>query len=229
MRPRFAASLLAGAAFCIGTAAGAAPFAVQLGLDRLVLDTPQGFADAAAFGSPRLTEIAETHASASNRVLVFGITDADARLFSIGDALELRRYVLAATPRATERTRTSAAEFATLLADTTRELGPLPPATQPQDDYTKYLLGKQAGQSVLLAELQRNPRSMSILQGIMAPRPEGRENLPPVFRLSTTSLALIGGKPLYISVFSAYDGPADLAWIRAMTARWIEDLQRLNR
>ena len=39
---------------------------------------------------------------------------------------------------------------------------------------------------------------------------------------------LVRGKTLSLSVYSAYDSPADLAWIRAVTVRWIDDLQRLN-
>lgn len=202
---------------------------MHLGPDRLVLDTPPGFTDTAVFSSPRLAEIAEMHSAASNRVLVFGIADADARRFSVGDPLELRRYMLAGTPHAIERTRISAADFAALMQEVMRELGTLPPASQPPVDFMQYLQGRTPGQSSLLAELRRQPRMVSVLQGIMLPRPEGREKEKPVFRLSTASIILAGGKPLYLSVFTAYDGPADLAWIRGVTERWIDELQRLNR
>jgi hypothetical protein len=39
---------------------------------------------------------------------------------------------------------------------------------------------------------------------------------------------LVRSKALSLAVYTAYDDPADLAWIRAMTARWIDELQRLN-
>jgi hypothetical protein len=39
---------------------------------------------------------------------------------------------------------------------------------------------------------------------------------------------LLRGKALSLAVYGAYDSPADLDWIRAITARWIDDLQRLN-
>jgi hypothetical protein len=29
-------------------------------------------------------------------------------------------------------------------------------------------------------------------------------------------------------VFSQFDAPVDAEWIRAITLRWVEDLQRLN-
>lgn len=228
MRMRQGAALFALIALCNWAPAAAAPFAIQLGLDRLALDTPPGFTDAATFSSPRLTEFAETHMVASNRILVFGITDLDARRFSVGDALELRRYLLAGTPRATERNRIGPGEFAALAQEAVRELG-APPAAQPEDDFMRYLREKSAGQVVLLEVLKREPEIVSLLQGIMLQRPEGRDSDPPVFRLLTASLVLVGGKPLYVSVFSGYDGPADLIWIRALSARWIEDLRRLNR
>jgi hypothetical protein len=39
---------------------------------------------------------------------------------------------------------------------------------------------------------------------------------------------LVRGKVLSLSVFTRYEQPADLEWIRLTTARWIEDLKRLN-
>ena len=46
--------------------------------------------------------------------------------------------------------------------------------------------------------------------------------------LSTVTLTLIRGKMLSLSVHAAYEATADLDWIRAITTRWTEDLQRLN-
>ena len=46
--------------------------------------------------------------------------------------------------------------------------------------------------------------------------------------LSTTTLLNLRGKALSISVYSSYESAADLAWIKLATARWVEDLQRLN-
>src|SRR5438270_750279 len=71
----------------------AAPFAVQLGDTKLVLDTPPGFADVQATGSPRLLELAEQLTAASNKILIFALEDADVRRFNVGDSPELRRYV----------------------------------------------------------------------------------------------------------------------------------------
>jgi hypothetical protein len=47
----------------------AAPFAVRLGGERMVLDAPPGFADTLDLASPRLRELAESLTSASNRFL----------------------------------------------------------------------------------------------------------------------------------------------------------------
>ena len=46
--------------------------------------------------------------------------------------------------------------------------------------------------------------------------------------LSTSTLMLVRGKVLALSVFTGYDGAADLEWIRLTTARWIDELKRLN-
>jgi hypothetical protein len=82
-------SLLMMVLVCASTAL-AAPFAVQVGEARLGLDAPPGFADTQFTGSPRLQELGESLTSASNRVLLFALSDADLRRFTLGDQLELR-------------------------------------------------------------------------------------------------------------------------------------------
>lgn len=206
--------------------ATAAPFAIRLGGDRLVLDTPPGFSDAAVFSSPRLTELAESLTEASNRVLLFALSDGDARRFGSGDELALRRYLVIVTPRATERHSVSDAEFAVLLADSARDLAPPPPGTT---DYRKYLREKTPGTPQVLAVLRNDAQGLGILRGVMRMLKGGWREEKPVFHLSTVTMVLIAGKPLYISAFSAYDGPADLDWVRTVSGRWVEELRRLNR
>jgi hypothetical protein len=46
--------------------------------------------------------------------------------------------------------------------------------------------------------------------------------------LSSTTLMRLRGKALSLAVYGAYETAADAEWIRAITARWIDDLQRLN-
>jgi hypothetical protein len=215
-------------ALALCTAVQAAPFAVQLGLDRLVVDTPPGFTDSGSFGSPRLTEIAENLAEASSRVLAFALSDADARRFAVGDALELRRYLLAVTPRATERDRMTSAQFEALVQTAGRGLGPAPDA-KATADVKKYLRERTARQAHLLADFRRDPHLLSVMQGTMVPQPGRWIDDPPVFKVSSMTLVLVGGKAIYLSAFSAYDGPADAEWVRTVAERWVEDLQRLNR
>src|SRR3954468_7975377 len=102
----------------------AAPFAVQLGDTRVALDSPPGFADVQATGSPRLLELGEALTSASNRILLFALGDADVRRFSVGDTPDLRRYVIVVTPRGMERERVSTQAFSTFVSESLRELGP---------------------------------------------------------------------------------------------------------
>src|SRR5258706_9688285 len=149
------------AAFLLMGSAVAAPFAIQLGDTRLGLDAPPGFADTGFTGSPRLQELAESLPSASNRILMFAITDADLRRFTLGDMIEAKRYMIAVTPRALERERTTASAFAAFVGDSLRGLGAAPPAGS--SDYRKFLDAQQ-GRSTLLAELRRDPDTVSMLQ-----------------------------------------------------------------
>jgi hypothetical protein len=205
----------------------AAPFAATVGDARIALDAPPGFADTSFTGSPRLQELGESLTSASNRILLFAISDADLRRFMGGDQMEARRYMVVVTPHVLERERMTAAAFSTFVDDTLRALGNPPP---PGTDLRKYLDARE-GQQPVLAELRREPDAVSILQGIRfptPPRPAFAEERPPQYALSTTSLLVLRGKAVSLTVHALYDTPADLDWIRGATLRWIDDLKRLN-
>jgi hypothetical protein len=221
---RFAACLFA----ALSLNAAAAPFAVQVGDARIALDSPPGFSDTSSIGSPRLGELAEALTSASSRILLFALTDADLRLFTGGDAPDMKRYAIIATPRELERERVRQEAFSGFVADSLRQMGPAAPVAA---DYRKHLDG-QPGKAALLGELRRDPLAVTLLQGTRvppAPRPNVfAEEKPPQYILSTTTLLLVRGKALNLSVYGPYDSPADLDWLRAITARWVEDLQRLN-
>ncbi len=226
MRRGLAAFLVAGS-LLVCTSAGAAPFTVLVGPDRLTLDTPPGFSETAAYGSPRLTEIAENLAEASSRVLAFAISDADARRFSVGDPLELRNYLLAVTPRAKERERMTPAQYAALIEEAGRNLGTPPPA---QTDFRKYLEGRTPGAPHLLADLRRDAQVISLLYGTLVPQPQPwwAKDKPPLMKISSLTLVNIGGRAVYLYAFSGYDSPGDLAWIKSISEIWAEQLQRLN-
>jgi hypothetical protein len=195
---------------------------VQVGEARLGLDAPAGFADTGFTGSPRLQEIAESLTSASNKILLFAISDGDLRRFMQGDTPEFRRYMIAVTPRGLEYERVSTSAFANLVADSLRELGK-PPA---EANYVSYLDSQPPGKAHLLAELRKEPDVVSVLQGARAPAQ--RRNEPSQYLLSTTTLMLLRGKALNLAVYTVYENPADVEWIRATTTRWVENLQRLN-
>ncbi len=208
-------------------AGSAAPFVVPLGQERVTLDAPPGFSDTTFLSSPRLQELAESLTSASNRILVFAMTDADLRRFMNGDRPELRRYVAVATPRGLERERVNESQFRAFVADSLRDLGA--PAAPGAQDLRKYLEAQPVGKANLLAELRNQPNLVSILQGARLPNEGGVFNARPVYLLATTTLFLLRGKALQLAVYSGYDSPDDLAWITTVTERWVEELQRLNR
>jgi hypothetical protein len=194
----------------------------------MVLDAPAGFADTTFTGSPRLQELAESLTSASNRILLFAVSDADLRRFSQGEPPEFRRYMLVATPRAMERERVAAAAFRRMADD-------LAGASRAPEggEIAGQLEGQPVGALRPLAELRRDPAVVSLLQGTRLeptkiPRVFGtdeRQN----FMLTSSTLMLARGKVLSVSVFTRYDSPDDAAWVRAVTAAWIDQLRRLNR
>jgi hypothetical protein len=201
----------------------AAPFAVQVGEARLALDAPPGFADTSFTGSPRLQELAESLTSPSNRILLFAISDGDLRKFSLGDPPEFRRYMLAVTPREFERERMSTQRFAQIADRAVHELGARAPADK---SLTEYFDKQPAGTSAVLGDLRREAEVVSVLLGAkLQPQPRSSQ---PQYMVSTATLMLVRGKLLSLSVHGAYGAQADLEWIRGITARWIDELQRLN-
>jgi len=223
---RLAAALIA---LLFAACALAAPFAVQIGEARVGLDTPPGFSDATFTGSPRLQELAEALTSPSNRILIFALSDGDLRKFTQGDPPDFRRYMIAVTPMELERERIDTKRFAALADAAQRDLGERVPADR---NFTEYFEKQPLGKSSVVGELRHDAEVLSLLLGARVP-PNTRM-LPPGFQkqqqyaLSTSSLLLVRGKTLSLTVYSAYDSASDLAWIRAITARWIDDLQRLN-
>src|SRR4051812_17152263 len=163
----------------------AAPFAVQLGDTRVALDTPAGFSDVQATGSPRLLELAESLTSASNRILLFALEDNDVRRFSVGDSPELRRYVIAVTPKELQTARVTASAFRALVNESLRDLGALP---DPKAELRPYL-DSQKGRVVLLGELRREQDVVSVVQGARLPDPLQRAR-EPRYLLSSATLML---------------------------------------
>lgn len=215
--------LLAALACAVPLHCAAAPFAIPLGDTRIALDAPPGFADTGFTGSPRLQELAEGLTSASNRVLLFALSDADLRRFMGGDQMEAKRYMVIATPKGSEHVSLSAGDFARLATDSLRNLGSAPAAGTA---YPSYLDTQPQGRAALLAQLVRDQTVVSVLQGSRLP---AKRNEPPSYIVSSTTLLLVRGKALNLAVYTAYETEDDVEWVRSVTTRWIEDLKRLNR
>jgi hypothetical protein len=209
--------------------AGAVPFVVQLGADRLVLDTPAGFADTLGLGSPRLNELAESLAGPSVRVLSFAITDADLRRFMNGEPPEFKRYAVAGTAREFERLRATQEDFQKFVSDALRGLGEAPPAGS---DLHKLLGAAPEGKPMLLEFLRRDASVASYIQGTRLANPKRAWNdwdvKPPVLVLVSTSLAMVRGRPVNLSITISLEDPADIEWLELNTRRWLEQVQRLN-
>jgi hypothetical protein len=106
-----------------------------------------------------------------------------------------------------------------------RELGMPAPAGKPLGE---HLDRNPPGRASLLAELRRDPEVVAMLVGTRVP-PQSRFQDKAQYRLWTNTLMLlVRGKALSLSVYTNYDDPADIDWIRLTTLRWIDELQRLN-
>jgi hypothetical protein len=224
---RIPAALLTALLAAAPLTCAAAPFSVRLGGERIVLDTLAGFTDTTELASPRLQQLGEALTSASNRILLFALTDADLRRFRNGDPMdEKQRFLLAATPRALERERVTTEQFAGMVELSLHELG-----KPPEGDFLKFLEKQPPAKSSLLAELKRTSTVFSVLQGtrLLSPPPKFLEKeKPPQYVLSTTTMLLLRGKALQLTVFTSFDAPQDLDWLKAITERWTVELQRLN-
>jgi hypothetical protein len=207
----------------LSSSALAAPFAVQVGETKLALDTPPGFADVQATGSPRLLELGEALTSASNKILLFALEDSDVRRFNVGDSPELRRYAIVVTPRELQTARVTTAAFRALVKDSLRDLGSPPDPTTPLRTY----LDAEPRRAKLLSELRNDQDVVSIAQGARLPDPP-RSKSEPRYLLSSTTLMLIRGKALNLALYTMHGGPEDIEWLRTATLRWIEELRELN-
>ena len=223
-----AAALLGILLSALPLAGAAAPITVRLGIEKIVLDAPPGFADTTELASPRLASVSETLTPASNRILIFALSDDDVRRFTLGDPVDIKRYMIAVTPRGLEHQRVSPEMFSTHVGDSLQNLGPLLEAP----DLIKFLEKQPMGKAHLLAELKRDPGTVSILQAsryLDRPAATFWGSPTPRYLFFTTTLFLIRGKLLQIKVYSFYDSPADIDWLKAVTQRWQDELLRLNR
>ena len=225
---RILAALIAALLAVVSLSCAAAPYAVRLGQEKIALDALPGFTDTTDLASPRLQDLAASLTSASNRVLLFALTDADLRRFQNGDPADLkRRYLMVVTPRGLERERVTAELFNALVVDSLRDLGP--PEKAP--DLIKFLEERPIGLANFLEELKRTPTVVSLMQATRLPPLPGERifyRSTPQYLLSTTTFVLVRGKALIATVYTLFYDPADMDWLKVATQRWVEDLQRLN-
>jgi hypothetical protein len=224
---RLLAALLFAPLALMAADCAAQAFAVRLGTEKIVLVAPPGFTDTTNLASPRLQDFAENVNTPSNRVLLFGLTDADLRRFQLGDKIDVNRFVMVATPRAFEHQRVAPEQFADYVRDSVGSLGK--PVQAP--DVVKYLESQPIGKNSLLEELRRDPGMVSIVQATrLEPLPGYKfyERSKPQYLVYTTTQLLVRNKLLQVSLFTLGEVAPDLEWLRATTLRWAEELQRVN-
>lgn len=224
---RIFAFLIAGLLATFPLNGAAAPFVVRLGIERIVLDTPPGFTNTTELASPRLQDLADTLTAASNRVLIFALSDSDVRRFTQGEQLDAKRYMIAVTPKALERERVAPEQLAAYIADSLQNLGKPVETT----DLIKYLESQPVGKANLIDELKKDASVVSVLQATRLPPLPGKmiwDAQKPQYLFFTTTIFLLRGKAIQLAVYSLFDGPADVEWLRTISQRWLDELLRLN-
>jgi len=149
------------------------------------------------------------------------------RRFTQGEMLDAKRYMIAVTPKGLERERVSPAQFAAYISDSVQNLGK--PVQPP--DLVKYLETQPIGRASLISELRREPNAVSVLQATRLPLLPGKkfwESDTPQYLTFTTTIFLVRGKAIQLAVYSLYESPADVEWLKATTQRWVDELLRLN-
>ena len=130
--------------------------------------------------------------------------------------------MIVVTPRGMERERVSESAFKQFVGESLRGLG-APPAEKDLREVPRLAPDRRDQPARRAA--QGRGRGL----GAAGRARQGRGFFErSKYLLSSTTLLLLRGKALSLSVYTQYDDPADLEWIRATTARWIDELKRLN-
>jgi len=200
-------------------------------MERIALDASTGFTDTTDLASPRLQDLAQALTSPSNRILLFALTDGDLQRFTQGDQLDKkRRYMMAATPKALERERVSPEVFKTLVADAQRDMGK-PEEIKDLKDLPKFLETRPIGMATLLTDVKRDGSSVTLMQATRLPPLPGKTFIDrdtPQYWVFTTTFILLRGKALILTVYTLFNDPTDVDWLKVTSQRWADELQRLN-
>jgi hypothetical protein len=140
--------------------------------------------------------------------------------------LDAKRYMIAVTPKGLERERVTPAQLAAYISDSVQNLGK--PVQAP--DLVKYLETQPIGKASLITELRREPTAVSVMQATRLPLLPGKfwESDKPQYLVFTTTIFLVHGKAIQLAVYTLFEGPADVEWLKTTTQRWVDELLRLN-
>ena len=73
--------------------------------------------------------------------------------------------------------------------------------------------------------------AFSVLQATRLPPLPGKkfwEGSKPQYLFFTTTIFLLRGKAIQLAVYSLFEGQDDVDWLKNITLRWHDELQRLN-
>ena len=213
----------------------------NVGPTRLSLPIPDGYEEATQV-APALRQFGERLAPPVNRVLAYFVSTDDVRaLRASASGAEFKRYFLVETLRQAEQSDISPAEFSqaqTIIRDQYKHMLPdAAKAMKPQIDSLANELRESSGGKISglkVGELRGldifidDPQAISLLAvtKVTVQTQDTSTEVPMALALNTV---LVGGKLVYLYVYTRYAGDRDLDWARAQSKVWLDQAAALNR
>lgn len=211
---------------------------VEVGETSIVIPEPNGYENVGD-SSPEMSQLAAALTPPTNRLLaVFASQEAVAEVLN-GNTPVLPRYMLVQSSRQIESVTVSRVQFTQLrdrtrqqqavaIEQMTRSIGPfLEDASGELSTRIGADLNLAIGESVPLGVfLDRDDAigfAMITENRISA---DGQEISYPV--VATTLLVNVKNKILFAYVYSSYEDADDVAWARATSRRWVEEIVGMN-
>lgn len=238
---RTLAALLAGAALL------ASPLAfgvderatVTLGTTPVQLPVLPGFAGPSATPAP-LRDLMSRAMPPSNRFLAVMPTQDFVDRRAAGEMVPMSRYLLVQTVRSHEQNGISRADFERLKTSIRQQdetlLRKAREAAQASLDSASKDLGKlndepslalRMGEAKALGVFDETPDSISFadIQSNTATDSSGTRTLK---QAAATSIVLLGDKTVGVSVYSVYQSPADVDWVKQQAIAWRKQYLSIN-
>jgi hypothetical protein len=235
----FAVAWLAAVLQISAVSASAQMVVVKSGDTQIQIPTPVGFREISQL-SPEGFRSAERDTPPGNRLIAAFYSLQDASEISKGRAPRLRRYMFVQVARALEQKPISSAGFLELQRLVRTQYTARLKQTKGQADSLVATRSREVSNeygvafNLKVGELAPLGIFLDTTNGIgfaiMAKVSASAGTDKPLGRVSagTTLFMRVNGKLLYAYVFGTYEKPDDLAWARAISTSWVNDILAAN-